>query len=203
MPAFSQHLTEAADQRHEVRGRDAAVEVDIAGLHLLDQILRPDHVGAGRLGFVRLGAAREHPDPHRAAGAVGQVDDAAHHLIGMARIDPEIHRHLDGLVELGGGALLDHLDRIVDRIKLHAINAFARLLRPFSVHRHGPYSLTSMPIERADPSTMRIAASIVSQFKSFIFFSAISWTCDLVTAPTFSRPGVLDPLSSLAAFLMK
>ena len=68
---------------------------------------------------------------------------------------------------------------------------------------HGAYSLTSMPIERAEPSTMRMAASMVSQFKSFIFFSAISLTCALVTAPAVSRPGVFEPLSSLAAFLMK
>jgi hypothetical protein len=49
----------------------------------------------------------------------------------------------------------------------------------------------------------RIAASIVSQFKSFIFCSAISRTCALVTEPTLSRPGAFDPLSSFAAFLMK
>src|SRR6185436_12711586 len=48
---------------------------------------------------------------------------------------------------------------------------------------------TSMPIERAEPSTMRIAASIVSQFKSFIFCSAISRSCALVTEPTLSRRG--------------
>jgi len=41
---------------------------------------------------------------------------------------------------------------------------------------------------------MRIAASIVSQFKSFIFCSAISRTCALVTEPAMSRPGVFEPL---------
>ena len=50
---------------------------------------------------------------------------------------------------------------------------------------------------------LRIAASIVSQFRSFIFCSAISRTCALVTAPTLSRPGAFDPLSSFAAFLRK
>ena len=60
-----------------------------------------------------------------------------------------------------------------------------------------------MPMERAEPSTMRIAASMVSQLRSFIFCWAISRTCALVTLPAFSRPGVFDQLSSLAAFLMK
>ncbi len=50
---------------------------------------------------------------------------------------------------------------------------------------------------------MRIAASIVLEFRSFIFFSAISFTCALVMLPTLSRPGAFDPLSSFAAFLMK
>ena len=50
---------------------------------------------------------------------------------------------------------------------------------------------------------MRIAASMVSQFKSFIFCSAISRTCALVTEPATSRPGAFEPLSILAAFLRK
>ena len=68
----------------------------------------------------------------RAAGAVRQVDHAAHHLVGVARIDAEIHRDLDGLVELRLGALLDHLHRFVERIELLAVDTFARLLRAFS-----------------------------------------------------------------------
>jgi hypothetical protein len=42
-------------------------------------------------------------------------------------IDAEIHRDLDGLVELRLGALLDHLHRLVERIELVAVDAFARL----------------------------------------------------------------------------
>ena len=201
--ARTQNLAEPADQRHQVGRGDAAVEIDVAALHLLDQILGADHVGAGGLGLVGLGAAREHGDPHAAAGAVRQVDDAAHHLVGVARIDAEIHRHLDGLVELGLGPLLDHLHRFFERIELGAVDAFADGSSTFSEIGHGDYSPTSMPIERAEPSTMRMAASMVSQFKSFIFFSAISCTCALVTVPALSRPGVFDPLSSFAAFLMK
>src|ERR1700682_84603 len=48
-----------------------------------------------------------------------------------------------------------------------------------------------MPMERAEPSIMLIAASIVSQFKSFIFCCAISLTCAFDTCPTGSRPGGL------------
>ena len=111
---------------------DDAIEVDVAALHLLDQILGADDVGARGLGLVGLGAAREHRDAHRAAGAVRQVDDAAHHLVGVARIDAEIHRDLDGLVELRLGALLDHLHRVLERIELLAVDAFACLGRAFA-----------------------------------------------------------------------
>ncbi len=56
-------------------------------------------------------------------------------------------------------------------------------------------------MERADPSIMRMAASIVSQFKSFIFCSAISRTCALVTEPATSRPGRLRAAFELRRLL--
>ena len=59
-PRGPEHLAETADQRHQVGRGDAAVEVDGAALHLLDQVLGADDVGAGGLGLVGLGAAREH-----------------------------------------------------------------------------------------------------------------------------------------------
>jgi hypothetical protein len=206
VPTFGfgiEHLAEPADQRHQVGGGNAAVEIDRAALHLLDQILRADHVGTRRARFVGLGATGEHAHAHAAAGAVGQADHAAHHLVGVAGIDAEIHCDLDRLVEFRLGPILDHLHRLFERIKVFAINALACFGRPFSKICHGAYSRTSMPIERAEPSIIFMAASIVEQFKSFIFFSAISLTCALVTAPTLSRPGALEPLSSFAAFLMK
>ena len=78
-------------------------------LHDLDQILGADDVGAGGLGLVGLGALGEHGDAHGAAGAVRQVDHAADHLVGMARIDAEVHRDFDGLVELRRRTVLEQL----------------------------------------------------------------------------------------------
>src|SRR5260221_6491181 len=65
------------------------------------------------------------------------------------------------------------------------------------------YPATSRPIERAEPSTIFMADSMVSQFRSFIFFSAISRTCARVTAPALSRPGAFDPDALLAPCLRK
>jgi hypothetical protein len=58
-------------------------------------------------------------------------------------------------------------------------------------------------MERAEPSIIFMAASTLLQLRSFIFFSAISRTCVLVTAPTLSRPGAFEPDCRPAAFLRK
>jgi hypothetical protein len=57
-----------------------------------------------------------------------------------------------------------------------------------------------MPIERAEPKIICIAASTLFAFKSFIFASAISRTCVAVTEPTVWRPGALAPDFNFAAF---
>ena len=89
-------------------------------LHLLGQIFGADDVGTGLLGFFGLGALGEHRDAQLAARAVRQRDHAAHHLVGMTRIDAQIDRQLDGLVELGGGARLHQLHGFFDRVALGA-----------------------------------------------------------------------------------
>ena len=69
------------------------------------------------VGLVALG---EHRDADGLAGARGQRHDAADHLVGVARIDAEVERDLDGLVELGRRVLLDERDRLIDAVELLA-----------------------------------------------------------------------------------
>src|SRR5690606_9733723 len=45
----AEDLTETADERHHVRGRNAAIEVDLALLDDLDQVFCTDDVGASSL----------------------------------------------------------------------------------------------------------------------------------------------------------
>src|ERR1041384_2921363 len=113
-PARPQDLPKPADHRHHVRCRDSAVEVDFAGLHLLGQVFRADDVGAG--GFRLLGAvaASKHRDPYALAGAMRQHDGAAQVLVGLARIEVQVHRDLDGLVEFRRGPRFDLLDRVLE-----------------------------------------------------------------------------------------
>ncbi len=62
----------------------------------------------GSLGFISPGAASEDGDANVAARAVRQVDHAADHLVGVARVNAEVHGDFDGFVELGDSARLDH-----------------------------------------------------------------------------------------------
>ena len=135
-PRGPKHLTETADERHHVGRGDAAVEIDDALLHLLDEILGADHIGARLLRFLGLGALGEDGDAELAARAVRQLADAAHHLVGMARIDAEIDRHLDRLVELRLGSVFDELHRLFERIELLAVDLRLRLAEPFAGFAH-------------------------------------------------------------------
>src|SRR5215467_11034123 len=191
--ARAQHFTEPAHQRHQIGRRNATIEINVAAIDSLDQILGPNHIGAGGARLVRFGAAREHRHALNSAGAVRQGNDAADHLVSMPRIDAEIHGDLDGLVKFRIGTVFDHLYRIIEGIEFLTVDPLASLHDPFSMARHCDYSLTSIPIDRAEPSIIRIADSTVSQLRSFIFCSAISLTCALVTMPALSRPGALAP----------
>src|SRR2546429_8815940 len=63
------------------------------------------------------------------------------------------------------------------------------------------YATTSIPIERAVPFTLLIAASSDAAFRSGIFCLAISATCFSVTLPTLSLFGDPEPFAMLAARL--
>ena len=59
-----------------------------------------------------------------------------------------------------------------------------------------------MPIDRAVPSTIFIAASMSLAFRSGSLVVAISRTWSLVSLPTFSLCGTPEPFWRPAAFLM-
>src|SRR5262249_52924532 len=150
----------------------------------------------------------------------------------LARIDVEVHRDLDGLVEFRGGARFDLLDRVVDlqRRRVRG-NPVIRLGQPFAdlchvffsrvvirgldpgLHVYGPvkpghdetiYSTTWRPSERAEPITIRHAASRSLALRSTIFSCAISRIWPIVTRPTVPPlPVVCEPFSIPAAFFRK
>src|SRR5690606_34296034 len=141
--AGTEHLAETADERHHVRRRDAAVEIDLAALDDLREILRTDNIGARRLRGIGLVTLRENSNANGAARTVGQRNDAANHLVRVTRIDAERDRHFDRLVELRACTFLDQLHSFAETIGLLAVDAFASLRNTLScLASHHAHSTT-------------------------------------------------------------
>nr|AHE14889.1 hypothetical protein asmbl_12 [uncultured bacterium] len=128
---------DAAHLGHLVRRRDRGVEVQEAALDPLDQVVGADDVGAGGLGLGGLVTGREHDDAGGLAGAVRQVDGAADHLVGLARVDAQPDRDLDGGVVAGGGGPLGQTGRLQRAVQALVVDLRGRLAVLLAVLRHG------------------------------------------------------------------
>ena len=115
---------DAADLGHLIRCGDRGVEVQEAALDLLDQVVAADDVGSCGGGLFGLVTDREHRDTGRLTGAVRQIYGAAHHLVGLARVDAEPDRDLDGGVLLLGRRLLGQLRRLQRRVQPFPVDLF-------------------------------------------------------------------------------
>ena len=98
---WAEHLAERADLAHQIGGGDHGIEIGPAALDLLQHVVRTDVVGSRCTGLVGLLSIGEHQHTRGLAGAMRQVDGAAHHLVGLAGVDAQPHRDLNGRVELG------------------------------------------------------------------------------------------------------
>ena len=85
------------------------------GLDPFCEVIGTDDVGTGGARFLDLVAPGEHRHAQGLAGAVRQIDGAADHLVGVARIDPEIERQLHRFVELRPGVGFDQADGVSGR----------------------------------------------------------------------------------------
>src|SRR5690606_17174090 len=119
-------------------------------------------------------APRENRNANVPARSVRQIHHAANHLVGMTRIDAKIHRDLEAFIELRARRFLQQDHGFAQRIEPVAVNVLARVGHALSHFlRHESYPATVTPIERAEPSIMRAAASRSAAFRSFILISAI------------------------------
>jgi len=53
---------------------------------------------------------------------MGQHDGATHDLIRLLGVDAQLHGHVDGLIELGGGAFLDDSQCVDQGVQLVAVD---------------------------------------------------------------------------------
>jgi hypothetical protein len=85
---------------------------------------------------VGLLAGGEHGHSDVAARTRREGQRATDDLIGLAGVNPEPEGQLDGLVELGLGQLLDHVDSLGDAVLLLAVDLAERLGVLLSVLGH-------------------------------------------------------------------
>src|SRR3546814_2323899 len=80
-------------------------------------------------------------------------DRTTHELVGFFGIDTQLHGHVDGFIELGGGRFLDQGQGFGDRVELVAIDLGGNSGRAFSQFGHAYTPSTVMPMLRDRKST--------------------------------------------------
>src|SRR6185312_5974249 len=133
----------------------------------------------------------EHGHPLLAAGAVREHHRPAQLLVRVADVQPEVHVHLDRLVELRRRSLLEQTHRLDGGVDLLAVDRVPRFVVALPVLGH--YFSTSTPMLLAVPAITSIACSTSRAFRSCIFVSAIERSCERESLPTFVRFGSADP----------
>ena len=174
----AQHLTEATDLAHELRHGDGRVEVGPAVGDALDELGAADLIRPGGDGGLSRVAVREDDDLGGLTRAVRQHDRATHHLVGLARVNRELQRNLDGRVELLGSGLLRQRDRVGGRVEpaLFDLRGCGGVNLGLCHYRSPPQPSTVMPMERAVPATIFAAASMSFALRSGCLTAAISST---------------------------
>ena len=107
--AGAEDLAETADLAHLIGRGHSGVEVELAGLNLLHELVGAHDVGTGLLGGLGSGALGEDGHADGLAGAVGQAHGAAQLLVGLTGIDAQAEVAGHRLVEVGHGDLLQQL----------------------------------------------------------------------------------------------
>ena len=114
-------LPQLADDAHRIRGRNHNIKISSSALNLFSEIVKSDFVSASLGSCVGIGALSKHRNAHILASAVWQYGGATHNLIGFARVNTEIDRHINRFFELGCRQLFRQVKRVENRIELVTI----------------------------------------------------------------------------------
>src|SRR5690606_5948606 len=171
--AGTQHLTQLTDHTHGVRGSNDHVVVQIAGFHFGSQIIHAYLVGAGSQSGFGVGTLGKHSHTNGLASAVGQQGSTAHNLVGLTRVNTQIHSHVDGLDKLDVGQLGQQSGSFFEAVLLGGVNFLVDCLLAFGQLGHYTPS-TVRPMLRAEPAMVRTADSSSAAVRSACLVFAIS-----------------------------
>ena len=139
--AGAQHATQLADNAHHVGRGQNDVEIGPALFNASGQVLGAHVIGAGlRRQGLPIGAGEDH-NFHLAARAARQRHNAAHLLVGVARVHTHAQMDFHRLVKLGGGGLLDERQAFAGRVALRAVYLLLQRTIALAVLCHACFSL--------------------------------------------------------------
>ena len=121
----------------------------VASLDALSQVFHADDVRRRSLGFFSLGALGERPATRLVLPVPLGITTRHERLGRLLGIDAELHGHVDGLIELGGGQALDEVEGFAEPQSGWSTRPCPA--KPFASCELGPFQTpsTMMPIERA------------------------------------------------------
>ena len=126
--------TKLAHLGHQVRGGNGDVKVQTSTLHLGQQIIGTNQIGARGTSLVGCLASGEDRHANIGAGTRGQAHGATDHLVGLAGINAQADHQLDGFVKVGrrqGAHQFDGLSRAMEGLSVEALQCVCVLLALF------------------------------------------------------------------------
>lgn len=120
--ARTKDLTQTANLAHHVGSCDGSVEIDVASLHVGNQIVGTDNVSTSLESFLGLIALGEDGNANFLARAIGQRDGTANLLVCLTGVNVEAECDLDALVKGCRRNLLGKRASLERRVLLVLVN---------------------------------------------------------------------------------
>src|SRR5574343_72492 len=117
----AQDLTQLTNDTHRIRGSNNNVEVQVAGFNLLGQVVETDNFSTGSLGSFGVGALSKYSNAYGFTGTARQNHGTTYNLVGVPRINAQIHGDVDGFVKFCSSSRFNHVQRFVNAVQFVAI----------------------------------------------------------------------------------
>ncbi len=116
--ARAQDLTQLTNNAHGIRGCDNYVEVHLAFLDQIGQIVHTNQFSTGSFGSFSVGTLGEYGYAHFATGTVRQYSCTTYVLVGFTSIDTQVNGNVNAFNELGSSQFFQQGNGFVDGYSL-------------------------------------------------------------------------------------